>query len=71
MSPPPSGREPVRGVDQGGRKPVLADSAAFTVAAPAVCCPAAKSRSKAKKPGYNTFEGIEKWIMDTGSGVDI
>ena len=41
------------------------------MAAPTVCCPAAKSGPKAKKPGFNTFTGIERWIMDTGSGVDI
>ena len=38
---------------------------------PAVCCPATKLKRQAKKPDYNTFTGIERWIWDTGSGVDI
>ena len=54
-----------------------ADRSMAVLTTPSVCCPAAESKrkvatkSKAKKPSYNTFAGIERWIWDTGSGVDI
>ena len=67
----PSGCKPARGEGLGGGKPAQAGTTMIVMAAPNVCCPAAKSGPKAKKPGFNTFAGIERWIMDTGSGVDI
>ena len=54
-----------------------ADRSMAVLTTPSVCCPAADSKrkaatkSKAKKPSYNTFAGIERWIWDIGSGVDI
>ena len=43
------------------------------IVAPCMSCPAtgaAKVKRK-KDKSYNTFEKIDRWIMDTGSGVDI
>ena len=45
--------------------------ATIVVAVPAISCPATKRKQKAKKSDFNTFKGIESWIGDTGSGVDI
>lgn len=42
-----------------------------SVTAPAPHRPATSSKARRKKPSYNTFEGRERWIWDTGSGVDI
>ena len=41
------------------------------VIASVLSCPANKRKQKAKEFDYNTFTGIDCWIWDTGSGVDI
>jgi hypothetical protein len=56
------GYEPVRREHEGVTAVVIAS---------VLSCPANKRTQKAKEFDYNTFKGIDCWIWDTGSGVDI
>ena len=63
------GSNPVcgHGPAKDGERCVVAPS--ITTSAP--CCGATKAKTKGKTPNYNTFESVERWIWDTGSGVDV
>ena len=54
-----------------GRDPEWTGIVAPVITVPAPCRGATKAKAKDKKPNYNTFESVERWIWDTGSGVDI
>ena len=63
----------MRGDGPCGHMPAQAGVAMNILASPMICSPAPKRRPRKKKKedGFNTFKGVAKWIMDTGSGVDI
>ena len=63
----------MRGDGPCGHMPAQAGEAMSIMGSPLIGGPAPKRRPRKKKKGddYNTFKGVAKWIMDTGSGVDI
>ena len=65
------GRKPAGRGGRCGGNPVLSGISVPSVIASAPCRGATKAKAKGKRPSYNTFESVERWIWDTGSGVDV